>query len=319
MVRTWIASVVFLIFASLCYAETHQKLVATFSIVAFDPETGDLGVAVQSKFPNVRAVVPWAKAGVGAVATQSFANTSYGSRGLKLMENGASAEEAMRILTSSDEQREQRQAGIVDASGRSANFTGKECFNWAGGITGKNFAVQGNVLAGKAVVEGIARAFQETKGPLAERLIAALESGQKAGGDRRGMQSAALLVVRKGGGYGGYTDNFIDISVYDNPDPIAELRRCYNLHKLSFFRTEEKNLRKISAEIARELQQIMKEKGFYTGQVSGTFDETTKKSLQDLMGWENYDERIRNDDQIDIEVLEDIRRNYKAGRIRSKG
>jgi len=293
-------------------SEKPKKVVSTFSIVAYDPESGDLGVAVQSKFPNVRPVVPWAKAGVGAVATQSFANTSYGPRGLAMLESGATPQQALEILTGSDADRESRQVGIVDFKGRSASFTGKQCFDWAGGITGENFAVQGNILAGSQVVEGLARGFRETKGSLAERLIAALEAGQAGGGDRRGMQSAALLVVRKGCGYGGFDDHFIDISVYDNPQPITELRRLYNLHKLTFFRSDPKNLLKITPELARELQQIMKERGFYKGEVSGTFDETTKKSLRDFMGWENYDERIRDDDQIDKEVLEDIRRNHAA-------
>jgi uncharacterized Ntn-hydrolase superfamily protein len=289
-----------------------EKVVATFSIVAYDPDTGDLGVAVQSKFPNVRPVVPWARAGIGAVATQSFANTSYGSRGLALLESGATPQQTIDILTGTDADRESRQVGIVDFKGRSATFTGKQCFDWAGGIAGENFAVQGNILASPQVVENMARAFRETKATLAERLIAALEAGQAAGGDKRGMQSAALLVVRKGGGYGGYDDRFIDISVYDNPQPITELRRLYNLHKLTFFRSDPKNLIKIDPDLARELQQIMKERGFYKGEITGVFDETTKKSLRDFMGWENYDERIRDDDLIDREVLEDIRRNQRA-------
>jgi uncharacterized Ntn-hydrolase superfamily protein len=313
MFRLIIAALIILGITLNVQSEKPRKVVSTFSIVAYDPETGDLGVAVQSKFPNVRPVVPWARAGVGAVATQSFANTSYGPRGLAMLESGATPQQALEILTGSDAERESRQVGIVDFNGRSASFTGKQCFDWAGGITGENFAAQGNILAGPQVVEGLARAFRETKGSLAERLIAALEAGQAAGGDRRGMQSAALLVVRKGGGYGGFDDRFIDISVYDNPQPITELRRLYNLHKLTFFRSDPKNLLKITPELARELQQIMKERGFYKGEVSGIFDETTKKSLRDFMGWENYDERIRNDDQIDKEVLEDMRRNH-AGR-----
>jgi uncharacterized Ntn-hydrolase superfamily protein len=284
------------------------KIVSTFSIVAYDPENGDLGVAVQSKFPNVRPVVPWAKAGVGAVATQAFANTSYGNRGLALLESGATPEEVISILTREDADREQRQVGVIDAKGRSATFTGKNCFDWAGGIAEKNFSVQGNILAGAQVVNGMARAFRDTKGPLAERLIAALEGGQAGGGDRRGMQSAALLVVRKGGGYGGFDDRFIDISVYDNPNPIAELKRCYQLHKLTFFRSDPKNLIQITPEIARELQQIMKRRGFYKSEINGIFDESTQKALHDFMGWENYDERIRDDDLIDREVLEDIRK-----------
>jgi uncharacterized Ntn-hydrolase superfamily protein len=291
-----------------------KRPVATFSIVAFDSETGDLGVAVQSKFPNVRPVVPWARAGVGAVATQSFANTSYGPRGLDLLENGATPRQAIDILTAADPARESRQVGIVDAKGRSASFTGKDCFDWAGGVTGPNFAAQGNILAGSQVVTGMVKSFEETKGSLAERLIAALEGGQAAGGDRRGMQSAALLVVRKGGGYGGFNDVFIDISVYDHQQPIAELRRLFNLHKLTFFRSDPKNLTRITPAIARELQQIMKARGLFGGEVNGVFDDATRKALRDFMGWENYDERIRSDDLIDTEVLEDIRRNHASRR-----
>ncbi len=289
----------------------QTRIVSTFSIVAYDPANGDLGVAVQSKFPGVGAVVPWAKAGVGAIATQAFANTSYGDRGLALLEAGKSPEEVISILTGDDSDREERQVGIVDAQGRSATFTGKECFDWAGGKAESNFAVQGNILARAEVVDGMARAFRETKGTLAERLLAALQGGQDGGGDKRGMQSAALLVVRKRGGYGGFNDRFIDISVYDHTNPIAELRRLYELHKLTFFRSDPKNLRKITPEIARELQQIMKIRGFYDGDPTGTFDEKTKKALYNFMGWENYDERIRDDDQIDLEVLADIRRKYK--------
>ncbi|PWT90475.1 MAG: fimbrial assembly protein FimA [Acidobacteria bacterium] len=282
---------------------------ATFSIVAFDPENGDLGVAVQSKFPDVRPVVPWAKAGVGAIATQASANTSFGPRGLALLENGTSPEDVIKMLIGSDNDPNHRQMGVVDAKGHSATYTGKECFDWHGGINGENFAVQGNILAGEQVVQNMAKAFQETKGqPLADRLIAALEGGQRGGGDRRGMESAALLVVRKDGGYGGYDDRLIDISVYDNPDPIKELRRCYELHKLTFFRSDPKNLMKITPEIARELQEIMKERGFYQGEINGTYDAATKKALSDFMGWENYDNRIRDDDQIDREVLDDIRK-----------
>ncbi len=296
---------------------------ATFSIAAFDPQTGDLGVAVQSKFPNVRAMVPWGEAGVGAVATQALANASYGPKGLALMRNGATAPEALKILIENDSLREERQAGFVDAKGNSATWTGRNTFDWAGGSAGGNwggrgeiaagkfFAAQGNILVGKETVEAMARTFQDTKGSLADKLVASLVAGGKAGGDRRGEQSAALLVVRKGAGYQGELDNFVDISIYDHPHPLQELERLYSIHKLYFFKTDPKNLVKIDKVLCTELQRIMKERGFYMGEVNGTFDAVTKKTLQDFMYWENYDERVREDDQIDKEVLGDIRKNYE--------
>ena len=320
---------------SKCFSLNHDTLVSTFSIVAVDLETGDVGVAVQSKFPNVRPVVPWAEAGVGAVATQSFANVSYGPRGLELMRNGASAEQALRILIGSDSLLNSRQVGVVDAKGNSASWTGAECFDWAGGrtsngpggkgtiIVGRDFAAQGNILVGKETVDALAETFQQTKGSLSDRLVAAIVAGGKAGGDRRGEQSAALIVKRKGAGYDGTSDDYIDISVYDHPAPLKELERLYKLHKLYFFRSEEKNLIKIDPAVCKELQSIMKNKDykgqrFYSGPINGIFDEVTNKALQDFMGWENYDVRIRQDDKIDKEVLEDIRKNYREWKLRSK-
>lgn len=312
-----------------------EPFASTFSIVAVDLTTGDVGVAVQSKFPNVRPVVPWAEAGVGAVATQSFANVSYGPRGLALMRNGATAEEALRILVSTDTARQTRQAGVVDAKGNAASWTGDECFDWAGGragsvaggkgtlVVGKGYAAQGNILVGQETVDAMARTFEETNGSLADKLVAALVAGGKAGGDRRGEQSAALLVKRKGAGYDGTSDDFVDISVYDHPRPLQELERLYTLHKLYFFRTDPVNLIPLTADLCRELQVILSNKAykgvqFYSGPVNGVFDDGTKKALQDFMGWENYDVRIRTDDRIDREVLEDIRKNYNEWRQKRK-
>ena len=175
----------------------RDRLVATFSIVAYDPESGDLGVAVQSKFLAVGAVVPWAKAGVGAVATQAWANTTYGPEGLKLMAEGLSAQEALGRLVETDEERDRRQAGMVDARGNAAAYTGQDCFEWAGHIVGESFACQGNILVSEETVQAMARTFEEGEGELADRLVAALAAGQEAGGDSRGRQSAALLVVRE--------------------------------------------------------------------------------------------------------------------------
>jgi len=282
----------------------------TFSIVAFDPANGDLGVAVQSKFPNVGVSIPFAKAGVGAVATQCYCNTSYGPRGLALLENGASPEQAVAILTGNDAQRDYRQLGIIDAQGRAASFTGANCFDWAGSLQGTCCAAQGNTLAGPRVVEAMVRTFETTPGPLAVRLMAALQAGQAAGGDRRGQQSAALKVVRAGGGYGGFDDRYVDISVYDHPTPIVELERLYAIHRLTYFRSDPDQLVEIDTAIANELQQILHARGFYKGVASGICDEELLRALRDFMGWENYDERIRDDDRIDLEVLDDIRRKH---------
>ncbi len=203
--------------------------VNTFSIVAHDPERKEWGVGVASKFLAVGSVVPWAKAGVGAIATQAFANTSYGPKGLDLLAQGKSAEEVIKILTDEDKNKDRRQLGIVDAKGNAATFTGAGCMKWAGGKSGKNYACQGNILAGEAVVNDMAKAFEESKGRLAWRIIAALEAAEKAGGDKRGKQSAAILVVREKGGYGGFNDRMIDFRVDDHEKPIQELARILAL------------------------------------------------------------------------------------------
>lgn len=209
-----------------------EEPVATYSIVGHDPATGDLGVAVQSKFFAVGAVVPWAKAEVGAVATQAFGNTSFGPRGLALLENGMTVDETLDELLSNDEDRERRQVGIVDAEGNSAAFTGEECFEWAGHRTGPNYAAQGNILVSEATVDALAETFEATADMmLVERLMRSLEAAQAAGGDSRGMQSAAIIVERKGAGYGGFDDRYCDLRVDDHEDPIAELRRLVDLWK----------------------------------------------------------------------------------------
>ena len=212
-----------------------DKPVATYSIVAFDPATGDLGIAVQSKFFGVGSVVPWAKAGVGAVATQSYANTTFGPKGLKLMADGKSSEEALKILTDADPGRDQRQVGMVDAQGRAESFTGKRCNAWAGHKVGKHYAAQGNILAGEAVVADMAAAFEKArKNPdteLADWLVAGLAAAEAAGGDKRGRQSSALLVVREKGGYARLNDRFIDIRAEDHKTPVKELARLLELHK----------------------------------------------------------------------------------------
>jgi uncharacterized Ntn-hydrolase superfamily protein len=208
--------------------------VATFSIVAFDPETGDLGVAVESKFFGVGSVVPWAKAGVGAIATQAWANTSFGPNGLRLLDAGNTPEQTVGKLIDRDPGRDTRQIGVVDAKGRAFAYTGGKTMEWSGHIVGKGFTVQGNILVGKRVLEAMAEAFQVSKAPFPERLVSALRAGQLAGGDRRGRQSSALLVVREGGGYAGHNDRYIDLRVEDHVKPIEELSRLLALHRKFF-------------------------------------------------------------------------------------
>jgi len=222
-----------LVAAGCATARAPDPPVATFSIVARDPDNGDLGVAVQSRFLGVGSVVPWAQAGVGAVATQAWANVLYGPQGLELMAGGKTAAETLAALLRADAGRARRQVGIVDAAGRAAAHTGEECHAWAGHRTGEGYTVEGNILAGKEVVDAMAKAFEASagQGELADRLMAALAAGQRAGGDRRGQQSAALLVVRKNSGYGGNNDRYIDLRVEDHEKPIAELSRLLALYK----------------------------------------------------------------------------------------
>lgn len=285
----------------------------TFSIVGCDPKAQLWGVAVQSKFPFVGNGVGWAKAGVGAVATQAYANLAFGPDGLTLMEKGLSAQQTLDSLLAKDTLKEQRQVGIVDKDGNAATFTGKECFSWAGGKTGKNYACQGNILTGPQVVAAMAGAFERSDGrPLAERLLAALDSAQEVGGDRRGKESAHLLVVKKNGGYGGYGDRWIDLRVDDNPEPINELKRLYyNVHQLYFGETDPKKLVKIDKAVCSEIQTVLKKLGYFKGEVSGVYDEATRKALSDWQGWENLEMRFRTDDQIDGVVLDYMRQHFE--------
>ncbi len=291
----------------------RDRPVATFSIVAYDPENGDLGVAVQSKFLAVGAVVPWAKAGVGAVATQSWANTTYGPEGLKLMAEGLSAQEALDKLVEADEERDRRQAGVVDARGNAAAYTGQGCFDWAGHIVGEGFACQGNILVSEDTVQAMARTFEESEGELSDRLAAALEAGQEAGGDSRGRQSAALLVTREKGGYGGFNDRWIDLRVDDHPTPIQELKRLLALHKLYFFKSKPEHLLPLEGEVAREVQETLSELGYYNGQITGVYDEATRQALFDFSGIENLEERWQERAYVDQVVLEFMRQKRNAG------
>lgn len=282
----------------------------TFSLVAFDPKTKELGIAVESKFLSVGAVVPWAIAGVGALSTQSWANTSYGPRGLRMLKQGMTPKQVGAKLVASDKNAHQRQFGIVDAKGRAFTYTGSGCFNWAGGVTGKNFAAQGNILAGAAVVDALANTFEKTSGDLAERLVAALAAGQAAGGDKRGQESAALLVVREKGGYGGFNDRYIDLRVDDHATPIDELKHLLDLHRLYLGKTNPHDILPIDANIARELQTIMQARGYYTGALTGTWDESTQHAFREFAGVENLEDRLLDGTRIDRVVLNFLRERF---------
>lgn len=288
-----------------------RKPVSTFSIVAYDPDAKEWGIGVQSKFMSVGAVVPWATAGIGAVATQSFANTSYGPNGLAFMSDGLSAQQALDRLTANDPHRDLRQAGVVDAHGGAATFTGKGCFDWAGGVTGEGFAAQGNILAGPDVVHAMADTYKTASGSLADRLVAALAAAQANGGDRRGQQSASLLVVREAGGYGGLNDRYIDLRVDDHATPIAELGRLLGLYKLYFYKPRPEDLLPIDTAICREIQDILRHFGYYHGEDTGTYDEATQHAFFAYIGTENLEERQRDDATIDRVVL-DYMRNHRA-------
>jgi uncharacterized Ntn-hydrolase superfamily protein len=280
------------------------RVVATFSIVGFDPETGSLGVAVQSKFLAVGAIVPWARAGVGAVATQAMANFSYGPRGLELLGRGETARETVEALISSDDEREHRQVGVVDAAGRAASFTGSECFAWAGGITGEYYAAQGNILVGRETVEALARTFENTPGELAGRLLAALDAGQRAGGDSRGKQSAALLVVREGGGYGGDNDRVVDLRVDDHPEPIRELIRLRSLHALYFGETRPEDVVAVDGGVRRDVETSLQRWGYLDGSAD---DESLLDALSAFIRTENFEEREQERGYLDRAVLEFMR------------
>ncbi|HET7248461.1 MAG TPA: DUF1028 domain-containing protein [Gemmatimonadales bacterium] len=304
------------------------KRAHTYSIVAYDSATGDLGVAVQSKFPNVGGIVPWAKAGIGAVATQSLGNTAYGDEGLQLMAMGATAPEAMRIVMRRDTRPSQRQVGMVDAHGNAASWTGDSCFDWAGGrtlgtdgqivtgakgamIVGRHFAAQANIMVSDQTVKNMADAYVRATGSLADRLMAALVAGQAGGGDKRGMESAALLVVRANGGYLGANDRYIDIRVYDDTNPIRELQRLYRLHQLYFFQSRPEDLIPITPEVVRQLEPILLSEPVSQPQKwldapQGTANAKFLQALENFMYWENYDVRVRTDGKIDRVALEDI-------------
>jgi uncharacterized Ntn-hydrolase superfamily protein len=272
----------------------------TYSIAACDLEAGRWGVATQSKFLAVGSVVTWAEPHVGAIATQAYANPRYGPDGLSLLRAGRSADEVVERLTSADEGSDHRQLGVVDSQGRAASFTGSECHDWAGGRTGDGYAAQGNILVSGETVDALAETFERTAGkPLAERLLDCLDAAQAAGGDSRGQQSAALLVVEKDGGYAGLSDVLVDLRVDDHPRPLEELRRIYGLHQAIFGQTPRDEWLPVDGELAAELGERLSRLG-YEGELAD--------ALFRWAGSENLEERLDGAEAIDPVVLEELRR-----------
>lgn len=285
----------------------------TFSIVAYSPDEKAWGVAVASKFLAAAALVSWAEAESGAVATQSYAKVSFGRDGLAMLKAGKSASETLAALLENDPMREQRQVGIVDRDGNVAAHTGKKCHDFAGHKAGKNFSVQGNILTGAEVLEAMSEGYQNATGELADRLLAALRAGDGAGGDKRGRQSAGLLVVKTNGGYGGDTDRYLDLRVDDDEQPLKKMRALLDSHHLFFGEAKPNDLLAIDVDIARELQQIMVKQGYMGGDVNGAWDEVAKQAFWLMVGNENLEERWnieKSPDKIDKVALEYLRKRF---------
>ncbi len=279
---------------------------STFSIVASDVATGEIGIAVQSKFLSVGAVVPWVRARVGAIATQAFANTAYGPRTLELLERGVAPDDVAQALLAGDDGRDDRQFGIVAADGRAMTYTGSRCIPYAGGIAGRGFAAQGNCLAGEAVVESLARTFEAAQGTLSDRLVAALRVAQGAGGDKRGQQSAALIVEKPRGGYAAFNDRYVDLRVDDHATPIDELARLLELHKLYFFSAEPRDVIDIDAALGKELVHELRRVGALDPEHQN-FDATAREKLVAYMHVENLENRVRDDGRVDRQTLDYLR------------
>jgi uncharacterized Ntn-hydrolase superfamily protein len=276
-----------------------EPIVATYSIAACDLDAGQWGVATQSKFLAVGSVVPWAEPHVGAIATQAYANPRYGPEGLALLREGLTAGEVVKRLTEADDGRDHRQLGVVDGKGGSATYTGSECMDWAGGIAGDGFAAQGNILVDETTVAAIARTFEATAGrPLAERLIDSLAAAQAAGGDRRGQQSAALLVVERDGGYAALTDVLVDLRVDDHPTPVDELRRIYGIHLSLFGSTPRDDWVDVDDQLRAELEERLAGLG-YEGSLDAMFNAWA--------GTENFEERVDGVERVDPVVLAELR------------
>jgi uncharacterized Ntn-hydrolase superfamily protein len=268
--------------------------VATYSLCACDLAAGQWGVATQSKFLAVGSVVPWAEPHVGAIATQAYANPRYGPEGLALLREGLSAEDVVDRLTSADDERAHRQLGVVDAAGRAATYTGDDCLAWAGGRTGEGYAAQGNILVSGATVDALAETFESSAGkPLAERLLDSLDAAEAAGGDSRGRQSAALIVVERDGGYASLSDVLVDLRVDDHPDPLVELRRIYRMHDALFGSTPREQWLTVDEALRAELDDLLRRAGH--------------PDLASWAGVENLEERVDGEDSIDPVVLDRLR------------
>ncbi|NLL36450.1 MAG: DUF1028 domain-containing protein [Fretibacterium sp.] len=278
-------------------------MISTFSIIARDPVTGELGGAVQSKFLAAGSAVIWGKAGGGIIATQAMANLDFGEIGRAILAKGYSAERVAKALLELDPEKEHRQFGIVDANGGSYTYTGSSCFDYAGGICGENFAAQGNILVSEETVKALAETFQNTKGTLARRLVLAMDTAQDAGGDRRGRQSSALMVFKEGGSYGGFNDLAIDLRVDDDPEPIKKLIHLLDLHELYFNKSTPEEIIDLKSDDIKKIQAKLAEIGYYKGDSDGVWSKPTEKALFDFCGWENYEERFLTGSRIDKTVF----------------
>lgn len=279
-------------------------MIATFSIIARDPATGQLGGAVQSKFLAVGSAVLWGQAGAGIVATQAHANLDIGELALPILAKGYPAEAVGQAMLALDPESAIRQFGIVDARGGSFSFTGRDCFDYAGGISRPNLAVQGNILVSRETIVAMAEAYDAANGPLAHRLMAALAAGQAAGGDKRGRQSAALLVLEAGGSYGGYNDRLIDLRVDDDPEPIERLQQLLAMHELLFHKSQPENQLELKPGLVQLIQDKLRRLGYYQGPVSGQYDKATRLALSDFCGWENLEEIMVDGQRIDQQVYQ---------------
>lgn len=285
----------------------------TFSIVAYSPQEQAWGVAVASKFLAAPAVVSWARAGAGAVATQALARVSFGPQALDLMADGLSAEEALAKVLAADDDAEDRQVGVVDAKGNAIAHTGADCFEYAGHLIGEKFTCQGNILTGRNVLEAMASAYREAQGELAHRLVTALLAGDRTGGDRRGRQSAGVLVVKAGAGYSGDNDRYVDLRVDDHEDPVARLGELVSLHHLYFGKSNPADCLPIDIGLATELQTILSRLGHYKGPINGVWDTSSREAFWALINMENLEERWSIDerpDLIDPVALDFIRQRF---------
>ncbi|HEX5938964.1 MAG TPA: DUF1028 domain-containing protein [Dehalococcoidia bacterium] len=284
----------------------------TFSIAARDPETGDFGVAVQSKFPAVGSAVPWVRADSGAIATQAWANLSYGPDGLALLAQGESADDVVGKLTSADEGRDHRQLGIVDHNGNASAYTGSACMDWAGHVVGDGFTCQGNILAGESVVNAMAEAYRSAPGKFPERLLAALHAGQREGGDKRGQQSAALYVAREKGSYGNWLDRYIDLRVDDHEAPIDEITRLLKLHRLYFPGETAQEAVAVDSGLAAEIGGHLTRLGYPNAAGAGSLADVSEE-FRAWVAVENLEDRMLEGEQIDRVVL-DFMREKASGR-----